>query len=173
MNPPTTARDVSGKAYAELFFTREALGGKTWHWKSLNMLIKQSGSGYTNLQSHVRCVHPNYYEKLLVNFCNDQKLSFSRPPKVLWVHAWIKFIVLGLQQFSSTRENKIFVKHMKVDGLTVETKMSFLASVTRIVERKIIQALPDLFSFVIDVEICAETHFAPIFASFFTIRCES
>ena len=131
---------LSGKELAKFYFTQDEPNGFMWTCKC-GAKRAQKGSGYSNLCSHITLQHPEY-KKLEKN--NETVLERFYPKKTQSIHAWIKLVVDGLLPFSFV-ENKTAREYMNPDSICINTFMKYLDLLSKTVQKKIANILPDKF----------------------------
>ncbi len=156
---------LKGKRLADLFFTRESPGSKTWLCKC-GVKRVQNGSGYTNLCSHIFIDHESQLNSLKTLPDKPIEECFW-PKRVKYIHDWLEIEMMMLLPFSFF-ENPFARRHLKSDSMSKNTFMKYLGSVTQVVERQIRILLPDTFALVFDGWTCGSTHYLAIFASYST-----
>ncbi len=105
------------------------------------------GSGYTNFVTHVVSQHPAEHSALLAYL----SIATSRQSKSLdllyyskeAVHVYGKLFVHCLYPFQ-VLEDPMFTKHIRYESLTQRCFKKYLEKLTKIVEEKIRNILPDI-----------------------------
>lgn len=169
----------------ELFFSQSDTDPKTWICRC-GKKRKVTGSGYTNLVTHIRNDHPTQYIEAgngadtspptPVSYDNRtniradtafscQSKSFLWKPNTVKVHGWLQYVVHNLRPFDSC-ENDDVVAHVKYPKMDVDTLLKYMELVTKKVEKKIAKELPDKFAIVIDGWSEAGCYYLGTYASF-------
>lgn len=160
--------DPKGKRLALLFFHPSRRQGDEWVCDECNESVKQPGTGYSNLASHIRCNHselvPERIEKeRKKNMSFFQSLTYDA--KTLRIHAWLETISMCLLPFSFC-EYETIRKHFKHAGICRNTLTKYMHKLVSLVESKISDELPDLFAIVFDGWSAGDTHFVAVYASY-------
>ena len=142
-----------GRRIRDAFFTRESPNGDDWVCKC-GKKRKNTGTGYTNLVSHVQSQHPDDLQAVLSDM-RESAVSSSVPSnffyskKTIQIHGWIDLVVNALQPFYSV-ENKVFQRVVRFESITYKTLSKYMSLLTQSVESKIARGLPDRFALVLD-----------------------
>ena len=171
--PHNTMQRAWGLIVRDAFFTR--VDGTEFDWKcKCNIVRKQSGSGYTNLVSHVRDKHPENLQTLRsdseqpasTTTSLSTPLSFLYGKRAEQLFGWIDLVVSGLLPFSVV-SNSTYRKHVRYEGINRETLGKYMRNLTFRVEAKIKEELPSQFAIFIDGWSAGDTHYVACFASYF------
>lgn len=160
--------NLKGKKLAELFFSKPPTVGKIWTCEECRKDVRQTGSGYSNLCTHINVHHSHLITIKSQKNADERNQIFSAfrwSPKTLQIHGWLHFIIMGLQPFSSC-ENPVFREHIKHSSLSRNTLMKYLSLLTSEVESLISAKLPDSFAIVFDGWSNGDTHYVSIFATY-------
>ena len=150
------------------FYTAVADKPDTWRCKCL-IERKQTGTGYTNLVSHVERVHAQDLKTFLSNKDLDGDSSVSdslfHNSKTVQVYGWVKLITGALLPFNIV-ENPIFIQAIKLKPIARKTVSKYITLLTRHVEGKIASRLPLKFALIFDGWSANQAHFVGVFATF-------
>ena len=79
--------------------------GPRWECKVCQRVYKKSGSGWTNLMSHILSKHPDHetiLEKLESKSQQSRQteiIEFVLPPKSRNIFGWLEYIIFGMKSF--------------------------------------------------------------------------
>ncbi|KUG02223.1 hypothetical protein AM587_10000365 [Phytophthora nicotianae] len=123
-------------------------------------------NGYSNLMQHVRREHPDY-EAVMLNASTAETgsmLNYVRQ-SALNVYGWLDWIIKSNLPLHFC-ENQAARRYSNLDPICVETLISAMESLTRIVERCIAAELPERFGLILDGWSHASEHFLAVFACY-------
>ncbi len=86
---------------------------------------------------------------------------FCSSKKAVQVHGWLQFVVHCLQPFQVVEDPK-FTEHIRYESLTQKPFKKYLEKLTKIVEEKIRNILPDIFAIVFDGWTTSDSHYIAI-----------
>ena len=124
---------------------------------------KAPSAGYQNLFSHVAAKHPNYKSDM-----QSTSLSlFTIPEKARNIYGWLELIVMNGEPFNLV-ENEYQRKYSNLSSICRNTFMKYLQELTKTVELKIKDELPETFGLVFDgwSDASSSTHYVGIFAAY-------
>ncbi|POM80718.1 Hypothetical protein PHPALM_1411 [Phytophthora palmivora] len=123
-------------------------------------------NGYSNLMQHIRREHPDYEAVMLAASTAEtgSMLNYVRQ-SALNVYGWMDWILKNNLPLSFC-ENRAASRYTKLDPICVETLVSAMDSLTRVVERSIAAELPDRFGLLFDGCTHASEHFVAVFACY-------
>ena len=106
---------------------------------------KAPSAGYQNLFSHVAAKHPNCKSDM-----QSTSLSiFTIPEKARNIYGWLELIVMNGEPFNLV-ENEYHRKYSNLSSICRNTFMKYLQELTKTVELKIKDELPENFGLVFD-----------------------
>jgi hypothetical protein len=119
----------------------------------------KSGSGYSNLVSHIYSVHKEYM-LLGRDKESNQRLLIEAfiPKKFRDYYGWIRWIIIGLYPFSFC-EKEINRDYTKLDKICVDTLHKYIKKIVNFVENEIRKVLPNTFALVFDGWRSGDTHY--------------
>lgn len=188
---PTAA--LSGKRVRDLFYTQDIIDANMWLCRC-GKKRKVTGTGFTNLVNHVRELHPEEFkqaqqgaifvsESVGSNNDNIRSNTLRRqsnpcspsnseiPTHFLWkkntikLHGWLEYIIHNLCPFSSC-EKEDLARHIRYDRVSLKTLLKYVDLLTKSVEQKISNILPDKFALMFDGWSTNDAHYIGIFAVF-------
>ncbi len=127
--------------------------------------------GYTNLTSHVRDKHVQYFRKLQAEIGQSSNLSESKPVSIFYskrtlqLRGWVDLVIGALLPFSVV-ESPAYRKHIKHEPISRKSPTRYLEKLTSRVERKIAAQLPFRFAIVFDGWSNGDTHYIACYASY-------
>jgi hypothetical protein len=129
--------------------------------------VQECKRGYSNLISHVVTAHPKYLEEMNAHPSCQLITAFMLPPRILNVYGWLDLVINECLPFSIVEKEK-FREYCKLLPISRNTLMKYLAQLTLIVEKKIMEILPDKFSLSFDGWTLdgSSTHYIGLFATF-------
>lgn len=107
----------------------------------------QSGSGYSDMVSHIRCKHEKLIaEQLAKQTAKNLSLlkSLTNDTQTQCIHAWIDTINMCMSPFLFCK-NSIVQKHLRHASTCRKSLMKYIHQPISVVEKKMINALPDKF----------------------------
>ncbi|CAK4359712.1 unnamed protein product, partial [Aphanomyces euteiches] len=159
MNALPSPELLSGKDLAVYYFVRVKNTKKTWKCRACSLEITMTGSGYTNLCSHIYSKHNEYVHLGQDKAQNKQTLDeYWATSKAQKIHGWIDIIVNGLHPFSIC-EDKLIGKYSKLDGMDRDTLQKYMRKLTESVEIALSALLPNKFALVFDGWTAQSTHY--------------
>ena len=142
-----------------------------WRCTCGKVLTQKVNTGYSNLVSHVRNNHPDWLQQQLSaqpTIIKHTTTSTTKNAKNMY--GWLEWVCLewvcvGLKPFSFV-EDEHTKKYTNLAPITVPTLKKYMDKVTKAVELKIAEQLPERFTLAIDGWTKGTTHFVAIFASY-------
>ncbi len=125
---------------------------------------KVKDAGYANFVTHVQSQHPAEHSALLATLSiatsSQSKAvdSLFYSKNAVQVHGWLQFVVHCLQPFQVVEDPK-FTEHIRYESLTQKSFKKYLEKLTKIVEQKIRNILPDIFAIVFDWWTTSDSHY--------------
>jgi len=158
---------IGGKELALAFFTDEGCSGGFWKCTICETQRKKSGTSYANLISHIKHEHKNYEDLLIEKEGQHQlKMSSLLPNKKIGKYlGWFDIVINGLLPFSAV-ENEAIRRNVRHDSISLSTFMTYLVRLTKVVETKLKDSLPEKLALVFDGWSSGSTHYVGVFASF-------
>eukprot|EP00171_Calliarthron_tuberculosum_P003101 IDg3101t1 len=155
-----------GKRVCDLFFTRDSTNSNVFMCQC-GTKRKRSGTSYSNMLSHVQSSHADAYQRVLTGerVSQSQLDGYFSTTKSGHLYGWLDFIINGLLPFSFV-EKRLIRKHVKHDPPSLNTFMKYLGLLTKLVERKVSDLLPDNIALVFDGWTADSTHYLAVFATF-------
>ena len=137
--------------------------------QSLYSIVKKKNSGWTNLLNHIKSQHPEYIE-----LCNDN--TQSTLPGMLTTekmvtkkgknnYSSINWICCTLKPFSFV-EDKLNRQYTNLEPISVNILKKQMELLTKRVEFKVKENLPENFALVIDSGSKSSLHYVGVFASY-------
>lgn len=149
--PASSFNEPRGKAFANLFFTRAQSSDEKWKYNTCDAVVVQR-SCYTNLCNHICAHHPHIIERKLEASRKRHRKVFdtmTQERKVCSVHSKIKCFLMPLLPFSVVKSS-IFKKCFKLKSVSWNTLLSYMQSLTTLVDAKITNILPSKFASIFD-----------------------
>eukprot|EP00171_Calliarthron_tuberculosum_P001888 IDg1888t1 len=158
---------LGGRKLAELYFTPDING----YWKcKCGKKRKKAATSYENLLSHIRAVHPEHVDLLDDSTTNQVTMdTYFRTEKAKNYFGWFDLVINCMLPFSFV-QNQVAHEHVKHGQMSLSTFMRYLPILTRHVEEKIRNKLPEKFALVFDGWTSGSTHFLAVFASYSNIE---
>lgn len=160
---------IKGKKLAALFFDSRQCDNNMWKCTACSEFVKQvMGKGYTNLCAHINVKHKDMIQERLQNSIRLKSKTLNvltAPSKIQRVHGWIRCIVLCMLPFSFC-ENPIIRESFKYPPISRSLLTEALQKLTKVVEKRIANILPEKFSIQFDGWSGGDTHYVSIFAAF-------
>ena len=121
---------------------------------------RKVGNGYQNLLTHIYTKHPNYLQEI-----QNQESVFKPSDKVTCIYGWLDWIISNGYPFNFC-ENAVTKKYSSLKPISKKTLIKYLELLTRVVEQRISQELPNHFGIMLDgwTDMSVSTHFVAIFA---------
>ena len=128
---------------------------RVWKCVCQKQLSQKTGSGWRNLFSHIKSHHPEWKQSGSVNqnsittfvgFRSGESSSKVSGP-VDNTFGWIEWIVLGMKPFNFV-EDPLNCKYSNLKDISTKTVMKYMDRLTKVVEQKIAEKLPDKFALV-------------------------
>ena len=136
-----------------------------WECNKCGFKRKQTkNNGYETLFSHVLQKHKNYQEEM--NRTNPA-VEFEVSENAKNIYGWLEWVIMTGQPFNFV-DNELNKKHTKFTPISRPSFMRYLQLLTKKVERKVEESLPQTFGLVIDgwSEGGTGTHYMAVFAAF-------
>ena len=116
---------------------------------------RKVGNGYQNLLTHIYTKHPNYLQEI-----QNQESVFKPSDKVTCIYGWLDWIISNVYPFNFC-ENAVTKKYSSLKPISKKTLMKYLELLTRAVEQRISQELPNHFGIMLDgwTDMSVSTHF--------------
>ena len=109
---------------------------------------QKKGNGYTNLISHIRAEHSTYLNEIQEAKKNEDRRIQSKLPLVTNnaknIFGWLDWIVSENREFSFC-EKPLVHKYSCLNPITRPTLQKYSTLLTKKVEEKIVNALPEKF----------------------------
>ena len=150
------------KSISHKYFTKCQDDPTKRECKCKKKITQRPKTGYSNLFHHIQTQHPDYQKESI----NQGTLPFAQVSKKSDnIYSWLKWVCCGMKPLEfvedpSTRE------FTALEPITVNTLKKYLERVTKAVETKIENELPEKFALIIDGWTKNSTHFVGVFASF-------
>lgn len=116
-------------------------------------------------QNILCCIRSHWMTMNQVTQPDLSHLQFCITAKAHQIHGWIDFVLNGLQPFYIV-ENEVFRRGMRFEPVSYKTFFRYFSFLTKIVEKKIADSLPDKFTLVFDGWTAQQTHYGAIFLPF-------
>lgn len=146
----------TGKKLAMKYFTKEKDGSNVW---ICNCGVRRTvnGMGFSNLVSHIKQVH--------LSSVSTSKIEIDFNTKTGKIYSWLRMVTIGLLPFSSVSNEKL-LPFVCMEKITYNSFTKYMHKLTKIVEEKIRNILPDEFCLIFDGWTKQTTHFIAVFATF-------
>ena len=160
---------LKGTTIRDAFYTRSIEDPSYWICKC-GSRRKKTGTGWTNLVTHVLNQHPDEYSSLQnAESKRDTAKRESLPfkfykRKTINIHGWLKLISSCNQPFNVC-EIKQYIDHMKYEKIDVDTLKKYGHELVKTIEQKIKFMLPDKFAIVFDTWTQGTTKYTAVFSS--------
>lgn len=124
----------------------------------------KSSKGYTNLQNHIESAHKDYIDS---DVSSEQQIltSFMYTSKVKTYWGWLDWVIGDLHPFSYVERQRNYT-HGGLPRMSLDTFMIVMTKLTKAVECKISNMLPNKFALIFDGWSQNSRHYVAIFASF-------
>ncbi len=159
-----------GRRIRDAFFTRVSPKYDQWVC-NCGTKRKNTGTGYTNLFSHVQSQHPEDFKNCIEDLPlssasqNTQDTIFYKK-KTIQVHGWLDVIINGLQPFYIV-ESEVFRRSEKFETLRYKRLSKYRNALTyQSSEAKIRKLLPMKFFIIFDDWSSQTTYYVGVFAAF-------
>ena len=132
-------------------------------------IVQKKNSEWTTLLNHIKSQHPEYIE-----LCNDNTQSTLRgmfttgkmvTKKSKNIFSWTNWICCTLKPFSFV-EDKLNREYTNLVPISVNALKKYMELLTKRVESKVKENLPDKFALVIDGWSQSSLHYVAVFASY-------
>lgn len=125
----------------------------------------ESGTGYTNLLSHVVMWHQNFITEMTCSNGNNGTLVGFIDDKTFKILSWIDMVLSCSLPFSFC-ESKAAEDYVKIGSISTDSLVSYMELLTREVEVVVSNLLPKKFGIIFDGWTFRSEHFVAVFASF-------
>ena len=127
--------------------------------KSIKSLKQKKGTGWSNLYSHILCVHKDY-ENIMKDKMHQ---SFTYPAKVKSMYCWIELMVMKNLPLSLV-DDELFRKAISYNSVSSNSLKKYMDLLCRQIENDMRTLLPMRFGIIFDGWSEGNDHYVALFA---------